>query len=281
MQWTYRAEEGVGASPLCIGDRIIAADYKGNVFCLEGNTGSLVWSYRADEKIVSSPQALERQVIVCTMGGRVVALDSENGGHLWSEKIGESIWATPAVGKGFIVAASTDGSLVKLFRDGSVVWRNAPGGSIHSSPLCLDDDSLVIVGTSDSFLLGYSLGDGSLRWRYAAGAEIRSAPAVSSGMIFAGTERGDLIVVDLLGREVWRSSTGGAIRSRPLVVHGMVFVTNYDSKLFAFRIMDGTPAGDYRAESPLYSSPIFHDGRIYFGSNGGFLHAPNVSFIEG
>ncbi|MDD3641920.1 MAG: PQQ-binding-like beta-propeller repeat protein [Candidatus Krumholzibacteria bacterium] len=281
MQWTYRAEEGVGASPLCVGGRVIGADYKGNVFCLDGGAGTLVWSFQGGEKIVSSPQAAGRQVIVCTMGGRVIALDAENGQRIWSQKIGESVWATPAVGGNFIVAASTDGSLVRLSRDGAVVWRIAPGGTIHSSPLCLEDEDLVIVGSGDSCLFGYSLKDGTLRWRFAAGSEIRSAPASSAGRIFVGTEAGDLVAVDLLGREAWRRNTGAAIRSRPLVVQGVVFVTSYNSKLSAFAVLDGSPLGDYRADSPLYSSPAFHHGRIYFGSNGGFLHAPSVTFAEG
>jgi eukaryotic-like serine/threonine-protein kinase len=281
LRWTYKAKEGVGASPLCIDGRIVGADYEGNVFCLDSGSGALVWNYRAGERVVSSPQSSGRRVIVCTMGGRVIALDPGSGDRVWSQKIGESVWATPATGRDYVIAASTDGSLVRLSGDGSVVWRVAPGGSIHSSPLCIEDDDLVIVGTGDSFLLGYSLGDGSLKWRYAAGAEIRSTPVFAEGRVFVGTESGDLIAVDLLGRELWKHNTGGAIRSRPLAVNGVVFVTTYNSRLSAFNAEDGSPVGDYRAESPLYSSPAFHDGRIYFGSNGGFLHAPGVSFTEG
>lgn len=281
LQWTYKAQGGVGASPLCFGDRVIGADYEGNVFCLNGGDGSRIWNYRAGERIVSSPQSDGRQVIVCTMGGRVIALGPSSGERLWSQKIGESVWATPAVAADHIVAASTDGSLVRFGRDGSVVWRVAPGGSIHSSPLVMEERDLVVVGTGDSYLFGYSLKDGSLMWRFAAGSEIRSAPVAEGERIFAGTEAGDLVAVDLSGQQLWKRNAGGAIRSRPLVVNGVIFVTTYNSELSAFMAESGSPAGDYRADSPLYSSPAFHNGRIYFGSNGGFLHAPKVAFPEG
>jgi outer membrane protein assembly factor BamB len=281
LRWTYAAKEGVGASPLCVDGRVIDADYEGNVFCLDAANGHPVWNYRSGERIVSSPRSSGRRIIVCTMGGRVIALDPGSGERIWSQKIGESVWATPATGDDYVIAASTDGSLVRLSGDGSVVWRVEPGGSIHSSPLTVESDDLVVVGTEDSYLLGYSLKDGSLKWRLAAGSKIQSAPAFSKGRIFVGTESGELIAVDTGGQQMWKRNVGGAIRSRPLVVNGVVFVTTYNSMLSAFDAENGHPAGSYRAESPLYSSPAYHDGRIYFGSNGGFLHAPNVSFTEG
>lgn len=280
LRWTYAAAEGIGASPLCLAGGIVGADYEGNVFCV-GAGGERLWGYRSGERIVSSPRLAADQVIVCTMGGRVIALSQKTGERLWSQKIGEEIWATPSTGSQYIVAASTEGSLVRLALDGSVIWRVAPGGSIHSSPLCLEDEGLVVVGTGDSYLFGYSLADGSLMWRFAAGSEIRSAPIAAGETVVAGTESGMLFAVDIRGREIWKRSIGEAIRSRPLVVNGVIFITAYDSKLSAFRVTDGSPVGDYRAESPLYSSPAYHAGRIFFGSNGGFLHAPSVSFTGG
>jgi outer membrane protein assembly factor BamB len=211
------------------------------------------------------------------MDGRVIALDLETGARKWSQKIGEQVWATPSAGKDFIVAASTDGSLVRLTLDGKVVWRVEPGGTLHSAPLCLEKEDLLVVGTGDRYIIGYSLSTGMLMWRYGAGSEVRSAPVSAGGRIVAGTEDGILIAIDLNGQLLWKKDIGGAIRSKPLIIGEMIAVTSYNSKLCILSSADGSITAEYRADGPIYSSPVYHDGRVFFGSNGGFLYAPSVS----
>lgn len=281
IKWKYTAVTGVGATPACVGDRIIGADYEGNVFCLEAADGSRIWNYRGGAKIVSSPVVRGSTVITCTMDGRVISLDLETGERRWSQKIGDQVWATPSIGKDYIVAASTDGSLVRLALDGKVVWRVAPGGTLHSSPLCIEKEDLLVVGTGDRYLIGYSLSKGMLMWRYGAGSEVRSAPVLSSGKIVAGTEDGILVAVDLNGKLLWKKDMGEAIRSRPLVIGEMIAVTSYNSKLSILSSADGSIMAEYRADGPIYSSPAYYDGRVFFGSNGGFLHAPTVTTTGG
>lgn len=281
IKWKYEAATGVGATPACAGDRVIGADYEGNVFCLDTADGKRIWNYRGGAKIVSSPVVRDRTVIACTMDGRVISLDLETGKRRWSQKIGDQVWATPSVGKDYIIAASTDGSLVRMTLGGKVTWRVAPGGAIYSSPVCLEKEDLVIVGTGDRYLIGYSLSKGMLMWRYGAGSEIRSAPVASGGRIVAGTEDGILIALDNNGQLLWKKDLGGAIRSKPLILGEMIAVTAYNSKLSILSLSDGSMVAEYRADAPIYSSPAYHDGRVFFGSNGGFLHAPAISTTGG
>ncbi len=281
INWKYEAATGVGATPACSGKHVVGADYEGNVFCLETAEGKRIWNYRSGAKIVSSPVIRNKTVIVSTMDGRIISLDFKSGERNWSQKIGDQIWATPSVGKDYIVAATTDGSLIRMTLDGRIVWRVAPGGSLHSSPLCLEKEDLVVVGTGDRYLIGYSLSRGMLMWRYGAGSEVRSAPVTSGGRIVAGTEDGILIAVDNNGQLLWKKDLGGAIRSKPLILDEMIAVTAYNSKLFILALSDGSVAAEYRADAPIYSSPAYHNGRVFFGSNGGFLHAPVISTTGG
>ena len=281
INWKYEAATGVGATPACSGDRVVGADYEGNVFCLETADGKRVWNYRSGAKIISSPVIRKKTVLVSTMDGRVISLDFESGNRNWSQKIGEQVWATPSVGKDYIVVATTDGSLVRMTHEGKIVWRVAPGGSLHSSPLCLEKEDLVVIGTGDRYLIGYSLSRGMLMWRYGAGSEVRSSPVSYGGKIAAGTEDGILIALDKNGQLLWKKDLGGAIRSKPLILGEMIAVTTYNSKLFILSLSDGSVAAEYRADAPIYSSPAYRDGRVFFGSNGGFLHAPAISMTGG
>jgi outer membrane protein assembly factor BamB len=281
IKWKYEAVKGVGATPACAGNRIIGADYEGNVFCLDSGNGSLIWNYKSGAKIVSSPVIRDKRVIVCTMDGRIISLGLDAGKRDWSQKIGEKIWATPHVGNDYIVVATTDGSLIRMDFNGQIVWRVAPGGELNSSPLCIEGSDLVVLGTGDKYLIGYYLSSGMLKWRYGAGSEVRSSPSVSGGTIVAGTEEGILIALDADGQLKWKSNLGGAIRSKPLIIGDVIAVTAYNAKLSIISISDGSVATEYRADAPIYSSPAYHGGRVFFGTNGGFLHAPEITTSGG
>jgi outer membrane protein assembly factor BamB len=281
IKWKYAASTGVGATPACTGDMVVGADYEGNVFCLGLDDGARTWNYKAGAKIVSSPVVRGSTVIVCTMDGRIIALDLASGERKWGQKIGSQIWATPAIGKDFIVAASTDGSLVRLSHDGKVVWRVAPGGKLHSSPICIEDMDLIVLGTGDRYVIAYSLSGGMLMWRYGAGSDVRGGPSYSDGRIYAGTEDGLIIALDTDGQLIWSKDLGGAIRSKPLTLDDMIAVTAYNSKLSLLSASDGSIIAEYPAGSPVYSSPAYYDGRIFFGSNGGFFYAPVLSGTQG
>jgi len=271
--WSYSSGAGIGASPACAGGDVFGADYNGSVFSLDLSSGERRWLYKAGAKIVSSPVVMGSSLIVCTMDGRVISLVAAGGERKWSQKIGEAVWATPCVTDDALVTASTDGSLIRMNVDGDIEWRVAPGGEIYSSPLCIEDRDLVVVGTNGRYVFGYALGDGSLMWRYGADGEVRSAPVTDGERIYAGTEEGSLVALDMTGRELWKVDTGGAIRSKPLISGEVILVTSYSAKIYAYSTDEGELLSEYRAESALYSSPAYASGRVFFGSNDGFLHA--------
>ena len=273
MSWSYATGDGVGASPFCISKKVIGANYTGEVVCLDLDRGGKLWSFAAREKIVSSPRALGDMVVIATMGGNLMALDLKDGRLLWAKKIGEEIWATSTIGEDYVISATTDGSLVKLNHDGDVLWSAKPGGGIRSTPLCLDEEDLVVFGTKDKYLYGYSLSNGSLMWRHLCGGEVNAPPVRAGSHILVGSDDGNLYAVSITGQPAWRVSLGGTILSRPYVKGETAFVTAYSSKVFAIDIGTGEIESEFRASSPIYSSPQADGDRIYFGSNSGIFYS--------
>jgi outer membrane protein assembly factor BamB len=271
--WKHPTSNGIGASPACIDDRVIAANYDGDVFCLDVTSGEDIWSYPMKAKIVSTPQVQGNLVVVGTMEGRLTALDLRSGTKIWSQKLGSGIWANVSIGKAYIIAATTDGSLVKLKHDGSIEWRINTGAGILSSPLCMDDENLVIFGTKDQYIYAYSLSDGDLMWRVATGDEANGSPVTDGSSIYIGSADGNLYALSKSGQLKWKRSLGGAILSRPLIIDDTIYVTSYASKLAAIDAVSGSIIGEYKTGSPIYSSPA-HDGRrVFFGSNAGSFYS--------
>jgi outer membrane protein assembly factor BamB len=272
LAWSYRSGAGVGASPCLSGRRVVCANYRGDLFCLDANTGAAIWSFAARSKIVSGPQARENLVVAGTVDGRIVAVRSDNGRRLWQRKIGASIVASPAVGPDYVIAATTDGFLVRLDLRGKIVWRVNAGGGILSSPLCIEERNLVVFG-GGRYVNGYSLTGGKRIWRLSAGSAVDGAPSRGGDVIFVGTNNGNLCALTFDGVQLWRCQVGGAVHSRPLVAGTVVLVTTYASRLVAVDAASGKIAGEFHAASPAYSSPASDGTRVYFGSNSGVLHA--------
>jgi outer membrane protein assembly factor BamB len=273
MVWRFMTGDGVGASPFCTSGKVIGANYSGDVVCLDLEKGEKIWSFAAREKIVSSPKARGNMAIIATMGGNLMALDMKDGRLLWAKKIGEEIWATSTIGKDYIISATTDGSLVKLNHDGDILWSAKPGGGIRSAPLCLEQEDLVVFGTKDKYLYGYSLSNGNLMWRYSCGGEVNAPPVRAGSSILVGSDDGNLYAVSINGQLVWRVSLRGTILSKPFVEGDNAFVTTYGSKVFAIDIRNGEIESEFQASSPIYSSPHIDGDRIFFGSNGGIFYS--------
>ena len=271
--WKHPTGNGIGASPVCVDDRVIAANYDGDVFCLNVASGENIWSFRTNAKIVSTPQVRGNLVVVGTMEGRLTAIDLQNGMRLWSQKLGTAIWANASIGDAYIIAATMDGSLIKLKHDGSIVWRTSPGGGILSSPLCIDEENLVIFGTKNKYLYAYSLTNGDLMWRHATGDEANGSPATDGESIYIGSQDGSLYALTTRGQLKWKQSLGGPVLSRPLVIDSTIYVTTYASKLAAIDTESGEVIGQYKTSSPVYSSPAHDERRIFFGSNTGIFYS--------
>jgi outer membrane protein assembly factor BamB len=271
--WQCRTGNGVGASPSCASGKVIAANYAGDVICLDGGSGEKLWTHKAGDKIVSSPRVRSDFVIVGTMAGNLMALRMKDGSRLWSKKIGTSIWAGTTIAKDYIIAATTDGTLAKFDHKGKILWSAVPGGGILSTPLCLEDENLVVFGTKDKYIYGYSLSGGDLMWRYLCGGEVNAPPVAAGSSILVGSEDGNLYALSMTGQLLWKKPLGGTVLSKPYVLQDKVFVTTYGSKIYALDTKSGKVISEFRASSPIYSSPQIGGDRVFFGSNGGVFYS--------
>ena len=273
LTWKYRASDGIGASPLVLDGRVVCADYRGQLFCLDSATGTLLWKIALGSKVVSSPAGRGEALYAATTDGRIVGVALRDGKRLWEKKIGVSMRATPAAGKNYVVAATTDGALVKLDSNGKVLWTAAVGGEILSSPLAIDEKELVVLGAPNRSVEARSLATGKVVWKLAADSPVNGSPALDGDAIYVGARSGSVYAIGLDGAQRWRAGAGGAVLSKPVVFGGSVFVTTYGSQLVAFDAATGEAVGRYRADSAIYSSPAIDGVRVYFGSNGGVFRA--------
>ncbi len=273
LAWKHRSGAGIGASPCCADNRVIGADYRGAIFCLDANSGKAIWSLETRSKIVSTPERSGDIVFAATTDGRVFAVRLGDGRKLWEKKLGASIRANLAAGKDYVLAVTTNGTLVRLDRRGAILWKTNIGSGVASSPACDQERDRVVLGAKDGAVHGFSLSKGERIWRFRADSAVDGSPACDRDAIYIGSEKGTLYSLSLDGALRWKRGVGGAVRSKPLISGSVVFVTTYAAELVAVDAANGEPAGLFRAASPIYSSPATDGKHVYFGSNGGVFHA--------
>jgi len=121
-----------------------------------------------------------------------------------------------------------------------------------------------LTGVSQSTLSN----DLRLLWTYEAGDSIESSAAIVGRTVFAASQKGDLVSLNLENGSVyWTFSTGGPIgESSPTYSGGVVYVGNLEGWLNAINATDGKKKWAFKTGSEIKSSPVVVGDRVLIGS---------------
>lgn len=130
-----------------------------------------------------------------------------------------------------------------------------------------------------------------IKWTFHTQGEVISSPAIVNGVVYVGSNDGNLYAVDQqTGSQKWKFPTGARVTSSPAVANGLVYFSSYDGNFYAIDAATGKlqwkfrNAGERRyAGTHLHgllpegesmpdpfdfylSSPAVWHGAVYFGS---------------
>jgi eukaryotic-like serine/threonine-protein kinase len=137
-----------------------------------------------------------------------------------------------------------------------------------------------------------------VRWKFHTDGEVNSSPAVVNGVIYFGSNDGNLYAVDeKTGQQKWKFAVRSRMPSSPAVANGMVYFSCYDGFFYAVTAATGelawrfrmlgerrfaathlhgfVPAGETMPDpfDVYLSSPLVWNGGVYFGSGDGNVYA--------
>jgi outer membrane protein assembly factor BamB len=123
----------------------------------------------------------------------------------------------------------------------------------------------------------------AVRFTFRTGGPIRSTPLVHDGIVYVGSNDGNLYAIDARsGVERWRFATGAPVTSSAAWAGGQVYVASRDGRLYCLDAADGRLRWSHRFGAELgaqnywdylLSSPTIVDGRLYIGAGDGHLYA--------
>ncbi len=124
----------------------------------------------------------------------------------------------------------------------------------------------------------------AVAWRFLAGREVSYPPVAAGGFIHFLTDRGEMITVDLEGKEKWRAKLEkDEFSSPPIVTDGSVVAGSLYGKLFAFEAASGEKRWEYDTLGNVQGSPgrvDLGDGRVGIVINSqsdGVLHCVDLA----
>jgi outer membrane protein assembly factor BamB len=301
--WKFKTNGPVYSTPAVYKNRIYAGSCDGFLYCLD-SSGNLSWKFDAHGRIMNtSVICANGKVFFGTDNGIFFTLDLD-GRLLWKYQTGGAIRTTPAIINDKIIFGSHDHNLYCLNENGYKEWRFITGGNLWTCPLIISPDNKLLwsinnqhIAKSEEFLIYFGCFDGGLYcldqtgnfvWKFHTNGPNTSGPEFQDGIIYFGSSDGYFYSVEQDTKKLnWKYKTHGRIgHSSPLVLKDDIFICD-------FLVDETTRSGDllcldkngnmqwaFKTNDTIVSTPVVHNGVIFFGSWDGFLYAISLDKKE-
>ena len=163
---------------------------------------------------------------------------------------------------------------------GHILWTAQTGGAVESSPAI--NYGMVYVGSDDHNVYAFDEQTGALVWKYQTGGIVYSSPAVVNNMVYVGSDDDNVYCLNAAtGALVWKYTTGDSVFSSPAVVNGYVYIGSTDYYFYCLNAATGALVWKFGpTEGPIYCSPAYADGNVFFGTAGGVSNPYYPGYAE-
>lgn len=241
---------------------------------------SLAWKYTTennDALPVATPAVGDRMVYV-PIADAIYAVDRVTGALVWDQAAGDDIYSSPALIDGTLYFGSRDGNLYAVnAEDGSIEWRFATGGGIDCAPVIVD--GVCYFGSDDNRLTALDLETRQVLWQFEAAGSIKASPLVHREMIILGSQGRRIYGLNLDGRPVWSQTIEARSFFASPVAERNTVIYATGRQLHARDLNSGRSvwARPFMAGDLIVGSPCILDRTVYVGARDGAVYAIDVS----
>ena len=297
----------ITADPVVSGNRIFTLDSAAGVMAHSLN-GDAIWSRDLTPASDRSGDAsggglaVDKNTLYVTTGfGALVALDVATGAQRWVQKLESAATGAPAVRDGLVYVTSRDSRAWAInAKDGRIKWQlpgvptpsvmvggTAPAVTAKFAVFPFGSGDLVAVFRKGGVRTWASSISGKRRGRaYAQISDITSDPVIDNGVVYAGSQSGRLVAIDLAsGERIWTAKEGAYSPVWP--VGGSVFLISDEAKLIRLDAKTGEHIWD--VQLPYYTKeknrrrkavhahygPVLAGGRLVVAGSDGLIRSYN------
>jgi outer membrane protein assembly factor BamB len=215
-----------------------------------------------EARLAAAPVIADGKLYAMGTDAQITAFNAASGARLWSVQFGEGgknksslFGGGVSIEGAFLYATNGLGDVGALnVADGSVVWKNRPGGPLRGAPTVANGN--VFVMSQDNQLVALKAADGNVEWSEAAAVQLAgvfgvAAPAVAQATVVAGFSSGDLNAYRYEnGRTVWQDAlsrtsintsvgTLSDIDAAPVIDQGRVFAVGQGGRMVSLELITG------------------------------------------
>lgn len=190
-----------------------------------------------------------------------------------------------------IYAGSDNGYMYALNLDGTLKWKFRTDMMIWSSPAFDKENNWMVFGSLDNYVYLLNPQTGELLDKFKAKGEVKSSPTISykngKAFIYIGSSSGRFYKFEVVTKrkglklkKKWSFKAGAEVYSSPVFFNGRVYFGSLDGKMYALN-ENGKLAWTYDTHSTISSSPLItKDEVLVFGAKNAKLYALNAKLGE-
>ena len=256
VKWQYNIPRGIYTSPVLDNGYLFFGANNGSVYCLDKKSGELIWESKISKgearakMLFSSPRVSGAYIIIGAADCRLYCLDKQSGAFIDTQEMPDWIRSAPYIREDRVYAAAIDGT-VSAFEFTAAgmqkIWQ-AKASEYEIFANLSGGESALCVSSSDLVLSALDFDTGRIIWRH-------------SLLECVYLEDGSRILAD--------GGSGGNHQSTPIVAENKVFIGGANRFVYAINRKEGTLAWKYETDGQVSAAPVYNDGKIYFGQQGG------------
>ena len=158
------------------------------------------------------------------------------------------------------------------------LWQASAGksGPFVFTPKVVGDT--VYAAGTDGQLVALSAATGKQLWRIDSGKKLSGGVGASGSLVLVGTQKGELLTYDNLGKASWTAQLGAELLSPATIQDNTAVVRSGDGRLVAFNVPDGQRKWVYNHTNPAltlraHQGVLIVRGAVFSGYSGGLVVA--------
>ena len=244
--WTFSIGSNGDGAPRVIDGVVYAGDSTGSLYAVNSD-GTENWTATLTNNVRTA--TFGDGSLYVTDTDVLYSLDPSDGSENWSVSPVD-FRVAPAYYEGTLYTAEVDNLRSRDPSDGSVNWTYSNGGLNYNSAPGISGGS-IYFGDENNDVVSVDISDGSENWKFSTGNSVRSNITAHNGVVYAGSNDGNLYAINDDGTEKWSfsaaagGSLGEYVQTTPSVIDTSVFIGAQNGELYEINISDGTQVNSF------------------------------------
>jgi outer membrane protein assembly factor BamB len=239
-----------------------------------GDSLKELWSSDANGSFTNTSVTVYKDIVFITdLSGRVFAFDLNNGKKLGMLKRKGAIYSTAYPERNSLVYVTAVADKDKSYLTFYDIETNELKSEVEIDGRVLTElvvyEKAVYVCAENGDVYKYDM-IGNQQWQAKTKQKIHSSPAVSSGNIYFGNDKGEVVCLSCKsGEEIFRTKTNEIIQCGVSISGDELYTGNDKGTLYCLDTKSGKIKWEYNTGARILMTPAYDDDNVYIGNLAG------------